>query len=107
MRGCSWPSPCRKGVVKRLWKADKKTTTHDHPSWETRFERDRTFQVFDLITAQRYFQSLYIGEQMLDLSTSDNRENIRCLLHEVGDGNLNTTLASVDEYLSLKNKYQR
>lgn len=55
MRAFSWPSPwrSREMTMEKIKKEGKgrKKITHNHPMWESGFELDHTFQVFDLIIA--------------------------------------------------------
>ena len=56
---------------------------HNHIIWEPCFERDNRFQELHLFRRQRYFERLEVGNEVFDLTSADDREDERRLLHDV------------------------
>ena len=83
------PSPCNNQVSQylKINHNDEEDTTHDEPVREAWIEWDNALKERYLLRGESYIESLHVLRQVLDTTTSDNREDVRSLLEMVGNRN--------------------
>jgi hypothetical protein len=62
-----------------------KGITHDHRPRKARVELDRVLQILNLLRRQGDVERGEVGEQVLDLATAEDGEDVRRFAEDVGD----------------------
>lgn len=60
--------------------------TYDEVRWEANIEWQYTLEFLDMLVTQRNIQRFEVGNEVLDFSTADDRENVWGFLHDIRDG---------------------
>ena len=79
------PKPESDGKVLEKWLLGSIMTTYDDICRKVKLEGIDTLQIFDLLIGERNVESLSVLHEVLDLPPSNERKDICCLLHKVGD----------------------
>ena len=73
-------------VVSDTSSSSIKKKSHNHAMWESEIERDNSFEILDLLSAQADIQRFYVIHQVFNFPTTNNGEDVGCFLHHVCDG---------------------